>query len=162
MPAIFYDQLAQLVEDDPAVSYGRGVLLLERGRNEEAAEAFIELALLCMQSKLGLPTADFEAYWQVAESHLERLSAALPENLGVLHCLARMAMFDKNDDKAKARYDKILAIAPTDSIAHLNLGYMYFDDPHYHARAARHFRSYLDGQPDVEDRTAVEEILTNL
>jgi tetratricopeptide (TPR) repeat protein len=157
-----YDQLAQLVEDDHAVCYGRGVLLFERGRNEEAAEAFIELAHTCIGSRHDLPTADFEAYWQAAESHLERLSAALPENLGVLHCLARMAMFDKNDDKAKAYYDKILAIAPTDGIAHHNLGYMYYDDPHYHARAARHFRSYLDSQPDAEDRAAIEEILANL
>ncbi len=157
-----YDQLAQLVEDDPAVSYGRGVLLFERGRNEEAAEAFIELALMCMQSRLGLPTADFEAYWQASESHLERLAGAMPENLDILHCLARMAMFDKNDDKAKACYDKILAIAATDSIAHLNLGYLYYDDPHYHARAARHFRSYLDSQSDTENRAAIEEILANL
>jgi tetratricopeptide (TPR) repeat protein len=157
-----YDQLAQLVEDDPAVSYGRGVLLFERGRNEEAAEAFIELVQTCTSSQRDLPAADFDAYWQASESYLERLSAVLPENLSVLHCLANMAMFDKNDEKAKTRYDKILAIAPTDGIAHLNLGYMYYDDPHYHARAARHFRGYLDSQPDAEDRTAVEEILTSL
>ncbi|MGH7455146.1 MAG: tetratricopeptide repeat protein, partial [bacterium] len=157
-----YNQLSQLVDGDPAVSYGRGVLHFERGRNEEAAEAFIELAHTCMGSQTQLPTGDFEAYWQASENHLERLSAVLPENLGVLHCLANMAMFDKNDEKAKARYEKILAVAPADSIAHLNLGYLYYDDRHYHARAARHFRSYLDSQPDAEDRTAIEEILANL
>ncbi len=157
-----YNQLAQLVDGDPAVSYGQGILLFEHGRNEEAAEAFIELALMCMQSQLGLPTADFEAYWQASESHLERLSAVLPGNLGVLHCLAKMELFEKNDDKAKARYEKILAVAPADNIAHFNLGYLYYDDPHYHARAARHFRNYLDSQPDAEDRAAIEEILANL
>lgn len=157
-----YNQLAQLVESDPAISCHRGVLLFALDRNEEAAQAFFEAAHDCMGSQENLSKAEFEEYWQTTESHLERLAVAMPENLGILHCLASMAMFDKNDDKAKARYDKILAVAPADSIAHLNLGYLYYDDPHYHARAARHFRSYLDSQPAAEDRAAIEEILANL
>jgi tetratricopeptide (TPR) repeat protein len=157
-----YDQLAQLVESNPEISCNRGILLFALGRNEEAAQAFIDAAHDGMAAQGNLPTAEFEEHWQTTESHLERLAGAMPENLGILHCLANMAMFEKNDDKAKARYEKILAVAPSDSIAHLNLGNLYYQDPHDHARAARHFRSYLENQPKAEDRAAIEEILANL
>jgi predicted Zn-dependent protease len=148
-----YNQLAQLVEGDREASYHRAMLLSEFGRNEEAAEAFIEAANAC---------SEFDEYWQTVESHLERLAAAMPKNLGILHCLADMARDEKNDAKIKARYEKILAVSPSDSIAHLNLANLYFEDPYYRAQAAKHFRSYLESQPDDENRAAIEEALASL
>jgi tetratricopeptide (TPR) repeat protein len=142
-----YNQLVQLVEGDREASYHRAMLLFELGRNEEAAEAFIEAADAC---------SAFDKYWQTVESHLERLSTAMPKNLGILHCLADMARDEKNDAKIKERYEKILAVSPSDSIAHLNLANLYFEDPYYHAQAAKHFRSYLESQPDDENRAALK------
>lgn len=53
-----YEQLAQLSDDDPVISFGRGILLFERGRNEEAAEAFLALSTLS-----GIGAAGRRPHW---------------------------------------------------------------------------------------------------
>ncbi len=81
-----------------------------------------------------------------------------------LGCARRVvsAKFEKNDAKTKTRYEKILAVSSLDSVTHFNLGYLYLEDPYYHARAAKHFRSYLESQPDDENRAVIEETLASL
>jgi len=153
-----YEQLAQLIEDDPVVSYGRGVLLFARGRNEEAAEAFIET----LGARGNLSDKEYEAYQKESEEYLVRLAEALPENSSILHTLANKAMSEQDNARAIAYYEKILAAFPSDSIAHMNLGFLHYQDPNNNARAARHFKAYLELQPEAEDRAAIEEILAGL
>jgi len=153
-----YEQLAQLVEGDPAVSYGRGILLFARGRNEEAAEAFMET----LGARGNLSDEEYEAYQKESEEYLVRLAEALPENSSVLHFLASEAMSAQDNAKTIAYYEKILAAFPSDSIAHMNLGFLYYQDQNANARAARHFKTYLELEPQAEDRAAIEEILATL
>jgi tetratricopeptide (TPR) repeat protein len=153
-----YNQLAELVDGDPTVSYGRGVLLFESGRNAEAAEAFIET----VGTQGNLTDAEYEAHQKESEEYLLRLSAALPDNVSILHTLAHKAMSEKDNANAIARYEKILAVFPSDSIAHMNLGFLYYQDPNANTRAARHFKTYLELEPQAEDRAAIEEILASL
>lgn len=154
-----YSRLAQLVADDPAVSYGRGLLLFEAGRKEEAAEAFIE-TLEAPQSDL--PEDDYQAYRAEAEEHLVRLAQTLPRNANILHALAGKAMSEQNNAGALKHFEAILAISPTDSVAHVNLGVLYAQEPQGDARAAEHFKTYLEQQPNAEDRPAIEEMLAQL
>lgn len=153
-----YNQLAELVDGDPTVSYGRGVLLFESGRKVEAAEAFIET----VGTRGNLTDAEYEAHQKESEEYLLRLAEALPDNVSILHTLAGKAMSEKDNAGAIARYEKILALSPTDSIAHMNLGLLYCQNPNDNALAARHFKAYLELQPEAEDRPAIEEMLAQL
>lgn len=153
-----YDELAQFMDGDAEVAYGRGVLLYERGRNEDAAMAFMQAAQLCMSFENTWPPE----YLEESETYLENLVGRLPENLPLRHFLANLAMYNKNDATARERFERILAMAPADSIAHVNLGYLYAPDQRERARAIWHFQRYLELEPQAEDRAAIESMVAGL
>ena len=153
-----YNELAQLIDHDATISYGQGVLLFEYGRNEDAATAFVQTAQFCMSSPKDWPPE----YLEESESYLEHLAARLPEYLPLRHALANIALFNQADEKAKERFERILALAPADSVAHVNLGHLYGQDQHDRSRAVWHFQRYLELEPQAEDRAAIESMLAGL
>lgn len=56
-----------------------------------------------------------------AELFLMKILEIKPRAITILHCLAAISRLKKDITRAKERYNRILSIKPSDSIAHLNL-----------------------------------------
>jgi tetratricopeptide (TPR) repeat protein len=76
--------------------------------------------------------------------------------------LANIARSKNDETKAEEYYKKIVSIDPADSVAHVTLGYLYYLNPRDNTLAYRHFKKYLELQPDAPDREAIENILAEL
>jgi tetratricopeptide (TPR) repeat protein len=124
----------------------------------DAATAFMQTAQLCMSFTKDWP----QDYLDEAESYLEHLAARLSENLPLRHTLANIALFNEDDKKAKEYFEPILALAPADSVAHVNLGHLYAQDQRERSRAVWHYQRYLELEPQAEDRAAIESMLAGL
>jgi tetratricopeptide (TPR) repeat protein len=146
-------ELIQLVPNDPRAHYRRGVLLLEMSQPEAAADAFIASLI---------HHRGHEALSQAAYQGLEEISRKLPENVHVLHNLATFsALVGLDPQQVEATYRKIIALRPEDAMAHLHLGYLYYEQGD-DVSAYRHLKRYLDLDPESEERDAIEQIIEGL
>lgn len=76
-----------------------------------------------------------------AQKELEKLVAAFPENIEYLGLLAQFYTANEQPEKARETYKKMLAMAPNDPRAHLDLANIYkrqsnYDSSFYHLKIA--------------------------
>jgi Flp pilus assembly protein TadD len=146
-------RLAQLLPDEARAHFHRGALLVQMGKDEEAADALIA-SLINNRGNEELFNDTYE--------ELERLSARHPENVHILHNLATFSVSRGRDlQSVEKYYRRIIAVQPEDAMAHLHLGYIYYeggDD----ISAYRHLKRYLELEPQSEEREAIEQILGQL
>ena len=151
---VAYDELAATDGDNHAVHYNRGVVLLELGRHEEAAAAFMEAAacgLVRLKPDLSLgrgpsgggllglvgvgarllgravsssPGAGFPNWFDDVEQRLQSLLDRFGPRSDLLHSLASLARVKGDTAAAVERYHAILALDPNDEVAGFQLQYL--------------------------------------
>ncbi len=146
-----YNQVLELVPTDAMASYYKAVALIELGRYEEATEIFILVAA----------GADSEMAQNV-EGYLKETLDKIPDGIPVLHALAHLARQRDDTGEAKSSLDKILSLDQNDALAHLSLGYLYYEDSSDDAQALHHFGEYLRLNPDADDREMIQETMDAL
>ena len=149
-----YEELAETDGGNPAVHYNRGAVLLELGRVEEAAGAFLRCAgrgIERMEASLapgggggvggggGLGGAvarmmgrlgggggrpHFPEYLVDTELQLLALEERLPPRKELLHGLASLARLKGDAETAARRYHQVLELDPEDEVARFQLGYL--------------------------------------
>ncbi|MCK4387782.1 MAG: hypothetical protein KAW00_03325 [Dehalococcoidia bacterium] len=143
-------QLAKLVPNDETVLFNRGVILFELGRYKEAADSFIA------------SLANNHNYVELFEDsiqYLKQIAEKLPEDVGILHNLATFSKSKgENNKTVEQYYRKILSIKPTDALAHLNFGYLYYEQDD-DISAYHHFMEYLELEPESDERARIESII---
>jgi tetratricopeptide (TPR) repeat protein len=146
-------ELTKLVPADERAHYRRGVILLGLDRYREAADAFIA----SLENNSG-----HEQLFNGAYRGLEQIAAKLPDDVHLLHTLATFSVTHSKDPKSIEKYyKKILASQPQDALAHLRLGYLYYelgDD----ISAYLHFKRYLELEPASDERETLVEIFGQL
>lgn len=148
-----YNKLARLTRDDSVVFYNQGLLLLNQGKYQTAADAAIKATeIMLEQHKNAAELADCDIL-------LNNILEKLPENVALLHCLAVVSSITNETEKTIEWYTKILAIHPADSAAHLNIGYLYYENEFNDHKAIHHFQKYLELEPASEDVKAVKKVL---
>jgi len=146
-------ELSQLAPNDPRIHYRRGALLLELGHPEAAADAFIASLM---------HHRGHEELYQAAYQGLEKASQQLPENIHILHNLATFsALIGLDPERVEGYYRKIIALRPEDAMAHLHIGYLYYEQGD-DISAYRHLKRYLELDPESEERGAIEGIIAQL
>lgn len=151
-----YDELIALVDDRSVPYFNRGVLQFELGRSEAAAASFIEAVAQ------GIPRLEEQDCLIETKNYLEHLAARLPDYLGIMHALVALKYYENDDRAVEMLYQKILAHNANDSVAHLNLGYLYHTDPEQRPRARDHFKRYLELEPHAADHAVIAELVTEL
>ena len=151
---ITYDELAATDGNNHAVHYNRGVVLLESGRHEEAAAAFMEAAargLVKLKPDLSLgrgpsgfgllglagvgarllgraisspPGSGFPDWLEDVELRLQSLLDRFGPRSDLLHSLASLARLKGDSAAAVERYHAILALHPDDEVARFQLEYL--------------------------------------
>lgn len=151
-----YEQLEKLVFDDSAVHFNKGLILLDQKDYKGAADAVIRSLTIDLAQK-----ADADEIAETAEV-LEKIRVKLPDDLPLLHCLAMLAANGSDVETAMAHYQKILSIDPDDSSAHMNLGYLYYENETNDDLALKHFRRFLKLVPEGDEAEGVRQTLTML
>lgn len=149
------DYLAKLQPEDEAVFFNRASILFNLERYGDAAHSFIQAAI---NGRAAMHLTIVEE----AEAYLHEILQKMPDNLEILHALAAFSREDERPTETEAYYRKIITLKPDDEIAHLNLGYSYYQDESRNEKALHHFRTYLALKPGADDREAVEEIIKEI
>lgn len=146
-------QLAELVPNDEAVLFHKGAILFELGRYKEAADSFIvSLA----------NNHNYEELFADSVQYLRQIAEKLPEDVDILHNLATFAKSKGEDNRTLEQYyKKILSVKPTDALAHLNLGYLYYEE-NDDISAYHHFMEYLELEPGSDERARIESIIKQI
>jgi len=146
-------ELTLLAPNDPRAHHRKGSLLLEMGHPEAAADAFIA-ALIHHRGH--------EELFRAAYRGLEEAAVKLPENVHILHNLATFSSAgDRDPKRVEALYRQIIGLQPEDAMAHLHLGYLYYEQDE-DISAYRHLKRYLELDPESEERQAIEQIMDQL
>ncbi len=146
-------ELILLAPNDARAHHRMGSLLLEMGHPEAAADAFIA-ALIHHRGH--------EELFRAAYQGLEEAAVKLPENVHILHNLATFSSAGERDPKrVETIYRKIIGLKPEDAMAHLHLGYFYYEQGD-DISAYRHLKRYLELDPESEEQEAIEQILDQL
>jgi tetratricopeptide (TPR) repeat protein len=146
-------ELTALAPNEPWGHYRKGILLLEMGHPEAAADAFIA-ALIHHRGH--------EELFRAAYQGLRETAGKLPENIHILHNLATFSAAGDHDPQwVESCYRRIIALRPEDAMAHLHLGYHYYEQGD-DISAHRHLTRYLELEPESEDREAIDGILAQL
>lgn len=151
-----YERLARLRPGDAMVHYNRAAILLDLGRREAAAEAFMEATPLLARDE------NLKPYLSDVSKHLEELMSDYPDPLVVKHALASIAMVTDDIDHARDLYREIVGTDDTDAAAHAALGRIFYEDGDDDAQALEHLSRYLELEPDAPDREAIEQALADL
>lgn len=146
-----YQQLSVLAPDDPFVHYNLGIVLYYQGKYEEAADAFTESAFI--------DPMNIEMLENNLE-YLQEIAQKLPDHLDILHTIAGL-LNQKGVPVSEIAsvYEKILLQDPMDELAHLNLGYLCYQDEDLESEAIKHFKQYLSLNPNAEDKDEIELII---
>lgn len=147
-----YNQLFDLVPEDETVAFNRGVLLFDKGRYDEAAESFIVSAF---------NRNDVEIR-EDSEDYLDQILEELPENLSILHSLASLSMENGDSERIEEYYKRIIAINPSDALAHLNLGHLYYADSTGDEMCKDYFKKFIELAPESYEAQEVMNILEEL
>jgi len=146
-------ELIQLTPNEPQAHYRRGALLLEMNQPEAAADAFIASLI---------HHRGHEELYRAAYQGLEEVSVKLPESVHVLHNLATFsALVGLDPERVEGYYRKIIALQPEDAMAHLHIGYLYYEQGD-DISAYRHLKRYLELDTESEEREAIEGIIGQL
>lgn len=144
-------QLAKLVPNDETVHFNRGVILYELRRYKEAADSFI--------ASLTNNNNNYLELFNDSLQYLEQIEKVLPDDVEVLHNLATFSRVNEAENSVVEHYyRKILSIVPEDALAHLNLGYLYYEDSD-DISAYHHFKKYLELEPESDQRATIESIM---
>jgi tetratricopeptide (TPR) repeat protein len=146
-----YSKLYGLVPDDVTVAFNMGVILYDLERYGEAVDAFVPSVL----------TGNKELR-EESTGYLKMIQSKSPDNVTLLHTLAGVALRNGEREEARHHLEKILSIQPTDAMACLNLGYLFYEDSKEDDVALTYFRKYLELEPEAEDRPVIEEIIKEL
>ena len=150
-----YNQLNDLVFIDAYIFYNKGCVLYDLERSDEAAEAI--MLSINLDLDLGRLARAHESLELLAE-----ISEEIPKNTDVLHCLAGLESERNNTEKARNYYQKIIEVNDNDAIAHLNLGYFYYENSEMQSLAVKHFNRYLELVETEAERSIVEDFLRQM
>ncbi len=141
-----YREAARMRPDDPAPYLRLAQVYLDWGRTGDALAAVAEAerlgaqgadgsaALTISLERLSVEAHAARADWPAVVEHAQRLlvlvSTDLDEAHAARHTLARAYVELQERDAARAEYETLLLVAPTDSLAHERLGALLLgDDP---------------------------------
>lgn len=147
-----YEELAEADAGNAAVHYNHGVVLLETGRQEEAAAAFMRCiarglervkpsldvggsrsgaggifgvaARLAGRLASGSARPHYPDYLDDAELRLQALMEQSGPRRDMLHSLASVSRIKGDTEGATERYTRILEIDPEDEVARFQLNYL--------------------------------------
>ncbi len=146
-----YDALVQLVPDDMVLYFNRGVLQYNAGDEKGAGESFTEAIL-----------SDDPSIREESRIYLEKLLEKFPDNTNVLHTLANHARYNGEVEQSINYYKFIITVDKDDPLAHLNLGFLYYEQEGEDKLVSDHFNRYLELMPAAENRSDIEQILSSL
>jgi len=146
-----YRKIVRMVPTDHIAAFNLGAALFESEQYEEAIEQFGKVLLMA-----GTKAADD------VEEYCVEIISRIPDSLSALHVLADIERLRGNPEEAIAYIERILSIDKNDPIAHLNLGYLLYEESDDDAEALGHLKHYLDLKPDAEDRETIETMISEL
>ena len=146
-----YNTLVQLVPDDMVLFFNRGVLQFNGGDDAGAVDSFTEAIL-----------SDDPSIRSESRIYLEQLLEKMPDNAQVLHTLANHARYNGDVDSSVEFYQSIIKLNKDDALAHLNLGFLYYEQEREDQLVSEHFNRYLELSPNADNRSEIEVILSSL
>jgi len=150
-----YSELEKFMSDDAVLFFNKGSLFYELGQFEAAAEALIHSLNIQVENSQTIELDEIQTL-------LQEISEKFPEKIEILHALAVLARIEEDTASEMDYYQQILKINSTDSIAHLNLGYLNYHQEDGNEQAKYHFQQYLELEPEAEDREAIEDLLVSI
>lgn len=146
-----FQRIVRMVPTDHIATFNLGAVLFESERYEEAIEQFAKVLL-----KAGIKAADD------VEEYCVEIVTRIPDSIDSLHILTDIERIRGNAKEAIAYIERILTINNDDAIAHLNLGYILYEESDDDAEALGHLRRYLELKPDADDRETIEAMISEL
>jgi len=126
-----YENLSNLVPDNPDFPFYQAALLVMAGKNDQALILYNKL-----EQKLGISEPIAVGRQQIylqrgnkpaAYGEIEKLIQANPTVSKYYGLLADMYLADKNREKALENYEKILKLDPNDGFVHLSIANFYLE-----------------------------------
>lgn len=148
-------ELEALAPEDAGLFFTKAQLLDKKGDFKNASDAFIEAFNL----GYGDDSAEFVV---TLESYLLKVIDKVEDKTNILHCLASISSFKGDTENAFNYYNKLISENENDSIAHLNLGYLYFSHTEDDDKVKIHLNKYLELEPDSPEIDSIKETLENL
>lgn len=148
-------ELEGITPEDPAVFYNKAQILAEKGEHKEASDAVID------SFNIELENGDVEDLVEI-EKYLMEALPKVDDKKNILHCLASIASFKGENERAFELYKNLIKEDESDSVAHLNLGHLYFSQTEDDEKVKQHFNKYLELEPDSPERESIESILSSL
>ncbi|MBN2089703.1 hypothetical protein JW964_08815 [candidate division KSB1 bacterium] len=149
-----YFELEKWMSDDAILYFNKGSLFYEVGEFQAAAEALIQSLNIQLEKNQTIEIDEIKYL-------LGEISNKFPQNIEILHALAVLARVEEDNTLEMDYYQQILKLNSSDSIAHLNLGYLYYHQEDENEQAKYHFQKYLDLEPEAEDREAIEDLFAS-
>jgi len=153
-----HEELEVLRPDDAELMYNKGGILYDLKRYADAADTWLSTLSLDIDHS--------------ALSNLDRTGTSLKEvlpqldnvskQIAVRHGLAATDALRDEIPDAFEQFQAILALQPDDAIAHLNLGYLYYEHTEESHHTRTHLEHYLTIEPEADDADAIRELLDNL
>ncbi len=150
-----YSELEKFMSNDAVLFFNKGSLFYELGQFEAAAEALIHSLNIQVENSQSIELDEIKTL-------LQAISEKFPENIEIVHALAVSARIEGDTTSEMDYYQRILKINSTDSIAHLNLGYLYYHQENGNKQAKYHFQQYLELEPAAEEREAIEDLFVSI
>lgn len=148
-------ELASVTPEDSVLFYNKAQLLDEKGDFQNASESLIESFNLDFKNGTVDDIEDIENYLIEVLEKVEAKS-------NILHCLATISAFRGAIDNSIKYYNELIALDDNDSIAHLNLGYLFYSENLDDNKVKLHFIKFIELEPESEEREAIEAILKNI
>lgn len=148
-------ELESLTPEDSELFYKKAQLLDKKGDYQNASEAFIESFNLDLDNDSIYDIEETETYL------IETLDK-VENKTNILHCLATISTYRGNIENAFNYYNKLVDLNENDSIAHLNLGYLFYSHTEEDEKVKFHFKKYMELEPDSAEIESIEETLNNI
>jgi len=148
-------ELETITPEDSVLYYNKAQLLDEKGMFQEASDSLIE------SFNLDVANGTLEDIEDI-ENYLIEMLEKVESKTNILHCLASINSLKGDNEKALIYYTNLIELNEKDSIAHLNLGHIYYSYFEDDEKVRLHFQKFIELEPDSEDIDAIKVILANL
>lgn len=145
-------ELESVTPEDPVLFYNKAQLLDEKGEFQNASDALIE------SFNLEFAQGDIE---DIDETHdyLVSMIDKVESKTNILHCLATIATFKNEFEDAFKYFNELISLDKNDSIAHLNLGHLYYSHTEEDDKVKFHFTKFKELEPESNEIESIDTIL---
>lgn len=148
-------ELESLTPEDASLFYNKAKLLDKKGDYQNASDAFIESFNLDFGNGSAFDVQGMETYL------LETLDK-VENKTNILHCLATISAYKGDIENAFKYYNELIDLDENDSIAHLNLGYLFYSHSEDDEKVKLHLTKYMELEPESPEIDSIQETLNNL